>query len=60
MVTVYGNDRVPLGQASSAVARRLAADLGSERRSPTSQNIVQRLVASQSFTANFPMFIAEL
>lgn len=60
MVTVYGNDRVPLGQASSAVARRLAADLGSKRRSPTSQNIVQRLVASQSFTANFPMFIAEL
>lgn len=60
MATVYGNDRVLLGQASSAVARRLAADLGSKRRSPTSQDIVQRLVASQSFTANFPMFIAEL
>ncbi|KAJ7293655.1 hypothetical protein C8J57DRAFT_33900 [Mycena rebaudengoi] len=53
--------RPVLGQPSIAVARRVAADLRfrSKKQSSASSMILQRLSASQSFVANFPVFKAE-
>jgi mediator of RNA polymerase II transcription subunit 5 len=53
--------RPVLGQPSIAVARRVAVDLRfrSKKQSSASSMILQRLSASQSFVANFPVFKAE-
>lgn len=46
-----------LGQASSAIARRLALELRSRRSSQTGKIILKRLSSSQSFVTNFPVFM---
>lgn len=49
-----------LGQSSSAMARRLVSNLGDLRTrkfSYTSTILAQRLSSSQSFVANFPVFM---
>ncbi|KAF9056240.1 hypothetical protein BJ165DRAFT_1522179 [Panaeolus papilionaceus] len=55
-----GNDRLVLGETSGAMARRLAGDLKRNRRSETSKIVLKHLAASQSFVANFPVFVTEL
>ncbi|KAF8168029.1 mediator complex subunit Med5-domain-containing protein [Crassisporium funariophilum] len=60
MRSVSGDDRLVLGQLSTPMARRLAVDLRRNRGSDVSNMILQRLASSQSFVANFPVFIGEL
>jgi mediator of RNA polymerase II transcription subunit 5 len=48
-----------LGYTTASIARRLAMDLRSRPRSPTSVALTQRLSSSQSFVANFPVFTTE-
>jgi len=55
-----GDDRLVLGQLSSAMARRLAQDLRRNRGRDVNSTILQRLASSQSFVTNFPTFISEL
>lgn len=47
-----------LGPPSMSLARKLAEDLRGENRSRTSGLIAQRLTASPSFVANFPVFMS--
>ncbi|KAG5654090.1 hypothetical protein H0H81_007504 [Sphagnurus paluster] len=56
---VTGEHRFALGQPSSAMARKFAADLRA-RQDNTSRAILQRMASSQSFAANFPVFMTEL
>ena len=58
--SVPGEHKFVLAQPSAVMARRLAGDLRSKKHSPTSSAIVQRLSSSQSFVANFPVFMGEL
>ena len=58
--SVSGDDRLVLGQLSTAMARRLAQDLRRHRDRDVNSMILQRLASSQSFVANFPNFISEL
>ena len=58
--SVSGEHRFVLGQPSAAMARRLATDLRARKYSHTSGTIAQRLTSSQSFVANFPVFMGEL
>jgi len=60
MRSVSGDDRLVLGQLSTAMARRLAQDLRRNRGHDVYSTILQRLASSQSFVANFPSFISEL
>lgn len=48
------------GQLSAAMARRFAAGLRARKNSPTSRMIGQRLASSQSFVANFPVFMGDI
>ncbi|KAJ3813742.1 mediator complex subunit Med5-domain-containing protein [Lentinula aff. lateritia] len=45
------------GQTSSAMARRLVSDLRTRKFSYTGNTLAQRLSSSQSFLANFPVFM---
>ncbi|KAJ4484049.1 mediator complex subunit Med5-domain-containing protein [Lentinula lateritia] len=45
------------GQTSSAMARRLVSDLRTRKFSYTGSTLAQRLSSSQSFLANFPVFM---
>ncbi|KAF8735483.1 hypothetical protein AX14_001979 [Amanita brunnescens Koide BX004] len=56
--TVISEHRSFLGQTTTAMARRLADDLRARKSSGVSSLIIQRLTASQTFVANFPVFIA--
>ncbi|KAJ4486235.1 hypothetical protein J3R30DRAFT_3655453 [Lentinula aciculospora] len=49
--------QVIFGQSSSAMARRLVSDLRTCKFSYTSSTLAQRLSSSQSFLANFPVFM---
>ncbi|KAF9531998.1 mediator complex subunit Med5-domain-containing protein [Crepidotus variabilis] len=49
-----------LGQTSDGMARRLVVDLRCNRVSEVCKMILQRLVTSQAFIANFPVFKTEL
>ena len=60
MKSALGEDRLVLGQSSTAASRRLALDLRRNRKSNVSNMIIQRLSSSQSFVANFPVFMGEL
>ncbi|GBE78206.1 hypothetical protein SCP_0110890 [Sparassis crispa] len=60
LVTVCGEKRFVLGQSVSYMARRLAGDLRRKGHGETSAAIMQRLVESQPFMANFPTFSADL
>ena len=60
MKSALGEDRLMLGQSSTAASRRLALDLRRNRKSNVSNTIVQRLSSSPSFVANFPVFKSEL
>jgi len=60
MRSVSGDDRLVLGQLSTAMARRLAQDLRRHRDRDVNSIILQRLASSQSFVANFPNFMSEL
>ncbi|KAF8807476.1 hypothetical protein BYT27DRAFT_7223294 [Phlegmacium glaucopus] len=60
MRSVSGDDRLVLGQSSTAMARRLAQDLRRNRGHDVNSTILQRLASSQSFVANFPNFMSEL
>ncbi|KAF8622908.1 hypothetical protein AX15_006669 [Amanita polypyramis BW_CC] len=55
--TVISEHRSFLGQTSAAMARRLADDLRAHKSSGVTSIILQRLTASQTFVANFPVFI---
>lgn len=52
--------RFVLGQQVSGMARRFVTDLRARKPSHTSRTIAQRLASSQSFVANFPVFMSEL
>ena len=54
------SDRLVLGQLSTTIARRLAQDLRRNRSRDVNSTILRRLGSSQSFVANFPIFISEL
>ncbi|KAF8640574.1 hypothetical protein AX17_000236 [Amanita inopinata Kibby_2008] len=54
---VTSEHRSFLGQTSAAMARRLAADLRARELNNVSSMILQRLAASQTFVANFPVFM---
>ncbi|KAK2461858.1 hypothetical protein APHAL10511_006321 [Amanita phalloides] len=56
--TVISEHRSFLGQTTTSMARRLADDLRARKSSGVSTIILQRLTASQTFVANFPVFIA--
>ncbi|KAF8349998.1 hypothetical protein F5887DRAFT_1059221 [Amanita rubescens] len=56
--TVISEHRSFLGQTTTAMARRLADDLRARKSSAVSALIIQRLTASQTFVANFPVFVA--
>ena len=56
--TVISEHRSFLGQTTTAMARRLADDLRARKSSGVSALIIQRLTASQTFVANFPVFVA--
>jgi len=58
--SVIGEHPSVLGQPSAAIARRFAAELRGRKGSHTSVTILQRLASSQSFVANFPVFMNEL
>ena len=58
--SVMGEHPSLLGQPSAAIARRFAAELRERKKSHTSVTILQRLASSQSFVANFPVFMNEL
>jgi mediator of RNA polymerase II transcription subunit 5 len=60
MKSASGEDRLVLGQSSIGASRRLASDLRRNRKSNVSNMIMQRLSSSQSFAANFPVFMSEL
>lgn len=51
-------DKDVLGPSSMSLARKLAEDLRRRRHSRTSALIAQRLSASPSFVANFPVFMS--
>ncbi|KAF9015279.1 mediator complex subunit Med5-domain-containing protein [Cyathus striatus] len=55
--SVSGHHRPVLGESSSSVARRLAHYLQRRTHSTVNGMIIQRLASSQSFVANFPMFL---
>jgi mediator of RNA polymerase II transcription subunit 5 len=56
-----GTSKSPvLGQTSKGMARRLALDLRRNRTSGVSKMMLQRLMASHPFVANFPVFKSEL
>ncbi|KAG6819446.1 hypothetical protein H0H93_011795, partial [Arthromyces matolae] len=57
--SMSGEHRFVLGQPSSGMARKLAADLR-ESGDPTSRLVLQKLASSQSFAANFAVSINEL
>ncbi|KAG6911908.1 hypothetical protein DXG01_000155 [Tephrocybe rancida] len=54
ITSVTGEHRFVLGQSSSGMVRKLAADLRG-RQDPTSRAILQRLAASQSLATSFSM-----
>ncbi|KIL70756.1 hypothetical protein M378DRAFT_183349 [Amanita muscaria Koide BX008] len=54
---VTSEHRTFLGQTSAAMARRLADELRARQSSQVSSAVLQRLAASQTFVANFPVFI---
>jgi len=58
--SVMGEHPSVLGQPSTAIARRFATELRERKGSHTSATILQRLGSSQSFVANFPVFMNEL
>lgn len=58
--SVMGEHSSVLGQPSAAIARRFAAELRERKNSHTSVTVLQRLASSQSFVANFPVFMNEL
>lgn len=58
--TVSGESQYVLGESSGTMARRLAFALKGNKDSHTSGTIAQRLTSSQSFVANFPVFMGEL
>ncbi|KAF9460835.1 mediator complex subunit Med5-domain-containing protein [Collybia nuda] len=49
-----------LGQPSTTMARRFATDLRERKTGHSSRAIAQRLASSQSFVANFPVFMGEM
>lgn len=55
-----GEHRSVLGQPSTSMARRFVNDLRARKKSYTSGTVVQRLASSQSFVANFPVFMGDL
>ncbi|KAG6902913.1 hypothetical protein C0995_010083 [Termitomyces sp. Mi166 len=57
--SVTGEHQFVLGQPSSGMARKLAADLRA-RRDHTSRTVLQKLASSQSFAANFAVSINDL
>lgn len=57
--SVTGEHQFVLGQSSSGMARKLAADLRA-RRNHTSREVLQKLASSQSFAANFAVSINDL
>lgn len=60
MRSVTNKQDFVLGQLSAAMARRFAGDLRARKNSPTSRIIGQRLTSSQSFVANFPVFLGDI
>lgn len=58
--SVVGEHPFVLGQPTTAIARRFAAELRERKNSHTSVTILQRLASSQPFVANFPVFMNDL
>ncbi|TFK41086.1 mediator complex subunit Med5-domain-containing protein [Crucibulum laeve] len=57
MRSISGEHRSVLGETSAGMARRLLVELRSRTHSWASKVIMQRLASSQSFVANFPIFM---
>jgi mediator of RNA polymerase II transcription subunit 5 len=55
---VVCQDKYVLSPSSTSIARKLAEDLRGRKDSHTSAVVVQRLAASPSFVANFPVFMS--
>ncbi|ETW87289.1 hypothetical protein HETIRDRAFT_307456, partial [Heterobasidion irregulare TC 32-1] len=60
VLTTTGEQRFILGEPSSAMARRLAADLRHRKHNVTAKLIAQRLTSSATFVASFPVFKMEI
>ncbi|KAI0080109.1 hypothetical protein K474DRAFT_395481 [Panus rudis PR-1116 ss-1] len=56
---VCSEERSPLGEPTSSMARRLGGDLRRQgSNSPVGSMILKRLTSSQSFITNFPTFVS--
>ncbi|KAI0067732.1 hypothetical protein BV25DRAFT_1819150 [Artomyces pyxidatus] len=60
VLLITGEQRFPLGEPSTAMARGLAADLRHRKNRPTAKLIAQRLASSATFVASFPVFKTEI
>lgn len=59
-MSVYNEQRIVLGQTTTALARRLGGDLRKRAQtSAMSDAIAKRLTSSQPFVSNFPSFLSD-
>lgn len=59
-MTLCNEQRILLGQTTTALARRLGGDLRRKANgSPMSDAITKRLTSSHPFVSNFPSFLAD-
>lgn len=59
-MTLCNEQRIILGQTTTALARRLGGDLRRKaNNSPMSDAIAKRLTSSHPFVSNFPSFLAD-
>lgn len=55
-----GDQRPPLGEPSSSMARALANDLRQRKASASAKTVAQRLASSATFVSSFPVFKTEI
>ncbi|TFY83598.1 hypothetical protein EWM64_g422 [Hericium alpestre] len=60
MPAAHAEQEHALGEASSAMASRLATDLRHRKHGTTAKHIAHRLASSSTFVANFPAFKTEI
>ncbi|VDB86514.1 unnamed protein product [Peniophora sp. CBMAI 1063] len=60
VVALSGDQRPPLGEPSTSMARALANDLRHRKSSASAKTVAQRLASSATFVGSFPVFKTEI
>ncbi|KZV77474.1 hypothetical protein PENSPDRAFT_620949 [Peniophora sp. CONT] len=60
IAAVGGDQRPPLGEPSTSMARALANDLRHRKASASAKTVAQRLASSATFVGSFPVFKTEI